>query len=288
MNSSRDVFAVIVTFNPDLKTVEKLVSSLCSAGVHPVIVDNSKKNAFECSSFDVISLYNNVGIAKAQNVGIEYCIKKNAQIIIFFDQDSVIPDDSFLPKLFNPIINDNEKVTAPIYIDNSKGFTYPIVSIKDSGTRTKVYPKSTDNNFYTNIAISSGTAVRCDVFSEVGVMDESLFIDYVDTEWCLRCAKKSIAILVVPSAMMSHSIGDDVIDLYFFKAPVHSAFRRYYRIRNSIFLFRFAHVPKVLAIRELCFSILHQLIIITFRENRWPQFKTLFRGLYDGVIGLKD
>lgn len=281
-------YAVIVTYNPDLANVKKLLASLIASDVFPVIVDNSNVNNFiSDDTYKVISLNQNTGIAKAQNIGIDYCRNKNAKIIIFFDQDSVIPDESFLPKLFNPILNDEEKITAPIYVDNNKGFTYPIVSINKLGTRTKVYPKSSDKNFYTNVVISSGTAVSSDVFSTVGLMNADLFIDYVDTEWCLRCHQKSIPILVVPSAVMSHSIGDDVIDLFFLKAPVHTAFRRFYRIRNSIFLLHLAHVPKILAIRESCFSILHQIVIIVFRKNRWAQIKSLFRGVYHGIIGVK-
>jgi rhamnosyltransferase len=282
-------FAVIVTYNPNLSNVKRLLSSLIRSNIFPVVVDNSDVDSFSNTNdeeFKVISLYRNTGIARAQNVGIDYCIEKKAKTIIFFDQDSVIPDESFLPKLFNPIIDGGEKITAPIYVDNAKGFTYPIVSINDSGSRTKVYPKSSDENFYTNIVISSGTVVSSDVFATVGVMDESLFIDYVDTEWCLRCHRESIPILVVPNAVMSHSIGDDVIDLFFFKAPVHSAFRRYYRIRNSIFLLRFAHVPIMLAVREIFFSMLHQVVIIVFRRNKIAQIKCLFRGLYDGIFEL--
>lgn len=290
MEVEKRIFSVIVTYNPDLPNVKKLLGSLISSDVFPVIVDNSSLNSFQSISdetYKVISLYQNTGIAHAQNIGIDYCRSQNAQIIIFFDQDSTIPDAFFLNKLFDPIAKFGEKITAPIYTDNNKGFTYPIVSINKSGTRTKNYPKPDDDNFYTNIVISSGTAVLCDVFDSVGIMNDALFIDYVDTEWCLRCHQKSISILVIPSAVMSHSIGDNTINLFLLKVPVHSASRRYYRIRNSIFLFHFPHVPKLLAIREVCFSIIHQMIILACKEDRAKHIKALFRGLLHGFTRFK-
>lgn len=50
--------------------------------------------------------------------------------------------------------------------------------------------------------------IRRSVFERVGVLDERLFIDYVDTEWCLRCAAQGITVRIIPAASMTHSIGD--------------------------------------------------------------------------------
>ncbi|MBF4438429.1 glycosyltransferase family 2 protein, partial [Vibrio anguillarum] len=81
--------------------------------------------------------------------------------------------------------------------------------------------------------ISSGMAVRKNILDSVGVMDDSLFIDYVDTEWSLRARYLGNLILVDPQLVMGHEIGTDNLKLFKWRVPVHSASRRYYRIRNS-------------------------------------------------------
>ena len=134
-----------------------------------------------------------------------------------------------------------------------------------------------------SVVISSGTMVKSEVFSVVGLMDEKLFIDYVDTEWCLRCAKHGISIRVDPSIVMIHSIGDYSIKLFSFNIPIHSPVRRYYRIRNSLYLLRLSHVPKILAIREVIFSIVHQIIIIAISRDRKNYVSALFRAVFDGL-----
>lgn len=81
-------------------------------------------------------------------------------------------------------------------------------------------------------------------------MDESLFIDYVDTEWCLRAIAKGYKVYAATSAKMSHAIGDKAIKVLAWHVPVHSAFRRYYRLRNGLLLARMKHIPPLIKVRE--------------------------------------
>lgn len=166
-----------------------------------------------------------------------------------------------------------------------KKFEYSIVDINKSGKRKKIIPSQIDGDFYTSVAISSGTLSHISVFDKVGVMDENLFIDYVDTEWCLRCFQAGLKIRIIVNAHMYHSIGDNTIEIWRFKIPIHSPQRRYYRIRNSIKLLKYHHVPKRLAYREILFSFIHQLILIIINPKRLEYSYYFIRGLIDGVKG---
>lgn len=64
------------------------------------------------------------------------------------------------------------------------------------------------------------------------VDERGIFIDYVDTEWCFRALSKGYKLYMSEKAVMRHSVGDDTINLLNFKIPVHSGYRRYYRVRN--------------------------------------------------------
>ena len=279
------IFAVIVTYNPIQDNLTSLINALKNNQVTPVIVDNGSAEPVtaEC---EIIKLESNLGIAKAQNVGIEYALSFSPDALIFFDQDSSIKDNTFIASLYEPISNRRAQITAPVFIDNARGFIYPIVEITKHGGRIKHYPSSDKPEFFVNNAISSGTMVEPKALKKIGYMLDSLFIDYVDTEWCLRAASKNLKVLIVPSARMIHSIGDKTLKIGRFYIPKHSPFRRYYRIRNSFFLLRLSYVPKVMALREIIFSIIHQGILILFSKGeRVAYLKSLIRGCKDGVLG---
>lgn len=279
------IYAIIVVFNSNPDKLHNLVEALIHSEVIPVIIDNSSaiRTKLKCKT---IVLDDNYGIAKAQNVGIDYALSQNASEVVFFDQDSVITDPEFIHKLYNPILHNITKITAPIFIDNVKGFTYPIVEITMNGGRIKHYPKMTSEEFFVNNVISSGTMVDAKTLKQVGKMLEPLFIDYVDTEWCLRANSKGFKVLIVTSAKMAHSIGDKTLKIGNFYIPKHSPSRRYYRIRNSFYLLRLKHVPRIMAIREVIFSIIHQGILILFSAGeRFEYLKTLIKGCKDGILG---
>ncbi|MGY3864694.1 glycosyltransferase family 2 protein [Aeromonas bivalvium] len=279
------IYSVIVTYNPNESNLYLLVNALISSGVKPVIVDNASKISF-CAPCCLIKLDSNYGIATAQNIGIEHALKNNAEAIIFFDQDSSITDSEFIEKLYKPIKNNDAKITAPVFTDLARGFIYSIVDIDQYGRRTKYYPSIDAVPFKVSNVISSGTMVDVQALKVIGNMTDELFIDYVDTEWCLRAYKEGFEILVIPSARMTHSIGDKTIKLGSFYVPKHSSFRRYYRIRNSFYLLRKKHIPKLMACREIIFSIIHQCILIAFSSGeRLAYIDCLYRGLRDGILG---
>jgi len=276
------IFTVIVTFNGNWDTVGALVHSCNQAKVGYVIVDNGSGDAAGLKPFNTIFLEQNLGIAAAQNAGIAHCRAAGAGIIVFFDQDSVIPA-GFLEALVAPIVAQAAHITAPVFYDIEQGFSYPIVRISSHGFRSKFYPEHLRSPLLTNVVISSGTAVSAEVFAAAGVMNADLFIDYVDTEWCLRCFAKGYTVLINPDVRMNHSIGDRTVQLGRFKVPVHSPLRRYYRIRNAFLLLRMAHVPKVMALREVAFSIAHQLFIVLISKQRWQYMKYLGFGIWHGI-----
>jgi rhamnosyltransferase len=280
------IISVIVCFHPDCENVTRLIDSLALSGVSSIVVDNSDSvNLFSAShSFEYIFIGENLGIAEAQNRGIQLAFSGDAAAVIFFDQDSRI-NDRFIGTLVEPLTRGDEDIVAPIFKSIKYGFFYDIVRSLPSGRREKITP-TVGNDFYTNIAISSGTVVTKSVIDKVGLMKPDLFIDYVDTEWCLRASALGFRIYINTNAVMEHEIGDEIIRLGNFNVPVHSAFRRYYRIRNSFLLFRYSHVPTLLAVREISVSVAHQFFLIIFCKDKFNYVKSLYEGTRDGLLKL--
>ncbi len=278
------IFAIIILFNPDMNNVNSLINSLRSQYCEVIVVDNSPEEnvSFKFDRIHYRWLGGNKGIATAQNIGVKIAVELKSEYVIFFDQDSIIPND-IIDILYKAATDFGYKVCSPVFYDRDKGYEYPIVNVSKNGIRHKITSKGDLKNFTTTTAISSGTFVNCSVFEDVGLMNEDLFIDYVDTEWCLRCAKMGILIHVIPSAKMVHAIGDNSIQILNLRVPVHSAFRRYFRVRNSFKLLRMDAVPTLMAIREMSFSLIHSMIIIAYNKDRFAHLKYTFWGVVDGI-----
>lgn len=279
------LFAVIVTYNPEVENVYKLLSLLKDNKVASIVVDNSNLSLnldFSGIPFIFERLGGNKGIAAAQNVGIKKALEAGASRIVFFDQDTQL-SSSFIEEILRSFDDSKVKIAAPVFYDNVKGFGYKLVDINKAGFRKKIKPESLVNSIDVSVAISSGTVVDAKVFEEVGLMDESLFIDYVDTEWCLRCFSHGLKVRINPKAVMYHSIGDNSLEVLGLHVPVHSPTRRYYRVRNAILLFRIAHIPKLLCVREIVFAVIHQMVIVASQKDRASYLRYFFKGLIDGL-----
>ncbi|EFV9420182.1 glycosyltransferase, partial [Shigella flexneri] len=115
MNSN--IYAVIVTYNPELKNLNALITELKEQNCYVVVVDNRtnftlKDKLADIEKVHLICLGRNEGIAKAQNIGIRYSLEKGAEKIIFFDQDSRIRNE-FIKKLSCYMDNENAKIAGP-------------------------------------------------------------------------------------------------------------------------------------------------------------------------------
>lgn len=285
--NSPNLFAIIVCYEPK-NNIFGLISSLVNQKVKPIIIDNSEKIflTFDETGCFYKKLGSNIGIASAQNIGVDIALRYGAEAIVFLDQDSVITDD-LIEKLYLPIKLGKTKISVPIYKNIYGNFFYQIVRCNRFGCRKKITPYPMMPYFRTNIAISSGSMIKASLFNTIGKMDSDLFIDYVDTEWFLRAAQNGETALVVTDAIMEHTIGDCFIDLAIIKIPIHSPIRRYYRLRNAFKLLRYSHIPKLLAIREVSFAIIHQIIILILCTQRCAYLKYACFAVRDGISNVK-
>jgi rhamnosyltransferase len=92
---SKLILAVVVTYNPNIDELLRLIKALIHQVSHIVIVDNG--SAVDVKSFLInrndtsvhfLPLNNNLGIATAQNAGIAWAREHKADYVVLFDQDS--------------------------------------------------------------------------------------------------------------------------------------------------------------------------------------------------------
>jgi rhamnosyltransferase len=149
-----------------------------------------------------------------------------------------------------------------------------------------VHHRNSSEPYPVDVVISSGTVATVEAFEIAGLFDEDLFIDFVDTEWCLRCRSKMIPIRVIPTAVMENRIGSRPFSFGFGTVFVHTPTRCYYQIRNCLLLFRKRHVPVLYAIRELVGIFYNRILLLFIVDEKASYLRAYSCALIDGFRGV--
>lgn len=281
------ICAVVVTFNPSKDVLDKLISSLVSQCNKIIIVDNSSCEEVLAihSNCEIIQLRENFGIGYAQNVGIRRSLQLNCTHTILFDQDSVIPYNliSVLKQELNSF--SNCAAIGPCFVNSSDGLLYPQIKLKSCKPTPYFfnYENTTSNVMY---LIASSCMIKNSVFETIGLMDENFFIDFVDIEWCLRAQHLGFDIKATNKISIQHYIGRNRRNIFGRNFSVHSPFRRYYMVRNSILLSRMRHTPIGYSLYLNTLGLIKILIHSFLFGDGFSHGKMSLKGLYDGIKGI--
>ena len=235
-----NISAIIVLYKPNLLTLMRTLSSIAMQVTHCVVVNNGS-DSFDFSDYSniiYIELGDNYGIAHAQNEGIKKAFELKSDYILLSDQDTVYPKD-YINDIFFYSKTFQYDVLCPVFFDNIKKEYSPVMLTKFS------YMKGIKTPIYVEHAIASGTIIKTAIFSVIGLMNERLFIDYVDFEWCWRLKKQSMKILCVPQVIINHTLGDGYKEILGIRVTIRSNFRYYYMIRNGCYLALFCSNLKI-------------------------------------------
>ena len=227
------IICVLVTYNPDVSQLKDCVVSLLPQSEKIIIVKNSDERLddadFQGEKIEQVQLDKNFGIAYAQNRGIESAIDMGAEWILFSDQDTRYPEN-YVDSFFPFIKNKKADIFCPVFYDLVKNEYCPVMIKKFKSLKKVLEPT------FVQHAISSGTLVNVKSFKTAGLMNEKLFIDYVDFEWCWRAVSKGLKILQIPSIIVNHYLGNDTKKILNHKVTIRSNARYYYIIRNGFYL----------------------------------------------------
>ena len=284
------IYTIIICYHPDIPHLISFTRLLIESGSKVILVDNTPnstiKNETLLNECEIIMMGENTGIAKAQNTGIRRAIETGAEVLVFFDQDSLIEPD-FMETLLSQVKVGEAIVVAPVYYDDPGGAELPSLKLNEIGLLDKVYPGQGEQDNQVDVVISSGTGASKETFQIAGLMDEDFFIDLVDTEWCLRCRKHGVPIKIVPGAKMRHRIGKATHKLGRTDVLIHSPTRCYYQIRNSFLLFRKKSVPIVMATKELVTILINRLLLLFFVKQKRVYLSAYFQAISHGLKGVK-
>lgn len=290
------ICSIVVLYNPDIQQLNGLLSELYKQVDHIVFVDNTPddmKNyndaAFQCEKLIYINLGDNLGIAKAHNVGIKKALELSSDYFIIFDQDSSISEDlvSSLVDLSEKLKNKGEKVGAvgPAYLDIKTNIIAPAIQFKGLKVR-RININEAEEYTVADYIISSGTLISSLVIKEIGLMKDELFIDYVDVEWGLRAKQLGYNCYIANQVLMRHSIGDVSIKVPFINKSVniHSDFRKYFILRNGFFLIIHSDLPWNWRLVQIPKTMMYFFFLLIFISSRLKLLKIFFIALRDALL----
>lgn len=279
----KKIYSIIVAYNPEGNELALAVERLKAQTDMVIVCNNSDYDVkFDDKKVKVFNFRDNLGIAAAQSIGMKWAFEKGADFILQMDQDSV-PDE----KLVDNLLKCHIELTR-------RGYKVGLVGPQDFDKDTKELNKARlkkgkyieDTNYVSlEQTLSSGSLISKKVYELVGGMDDGLFIDAVDSEYCWRIRNNGFLVIKNNDALLAHKLGEGKKKILgFLYVGVPSPIRHYYQVRNTLLLFRRAYVPSYWKYSGLV-KIIFKLLVYPFTlERGYERFNYIIKGIRDGIL----
>ena len=292
--------AVVVTYDPPadfpdhlglwLSQIDKLI--LVDNGSPPAWREQMRRLVQEKYNDSVEFILNpaNLGIAAALNQGFARLMEQGHGLTFVFDQDS-LPGAGMVAEMLD------------IYEDRSKrgrvAIVAPNVEIPAARTGSSFLipwgrflfrrARCTDERVLENVSIviASGALYDLEAYRQIGRFREDFFIDYVDTEYCLRARRRGYEVVVACKASLYHQLGsqrEGHFGLLTMHPTFHSALRWYFISRNRVPMLlqygvRFPHW----FFYELVVNTYGLVRLVLFEDHKVAKVRAIILGTWDGL-----
>jgi rhamnosyltransferase len=299
--TKENICAVVVSYHPE-SNIEGKITELIKQVAKVVVIDNGSsseervaltKASLDSSFVSLILNEENIGQAKALNMGVAYAKEQGYSWVLTMDQDSLVS-----PEMIDnmSIVYQQCKEIAPIasicpVLASYDGISPPP---KTELQLRSFSGKKIDGEYsLIKIAITSGNLIDINVFNQIGVFEEDFFIGYVDQEFSLRLFRSGYRAIQANKAVLYHNIGDTTKHSFLGKQLMvsnSSSLRTYYFYRNGVMVYKkyilsdFGWVAQDF-VRGFLFNIVK---ITLFESDRRNKLFNAYLGLIHGLIGKMD
>lgn len=295
--SQTNVCAVIVSYHPDPVALQHLIGIVAAQTDAVVLVDNASDGGWHeaagCALSDaggaLLRQGENIGLAAAQNIGIEWARAHGCSHVLLLDQDSE-PTQGMVASLLEALrrlsATGRAGAVGPRFHDPREHRDAPFVKLGFPLNR-KLWCADAEQAIACDFLISSGMLIPLAVLDQVGSMDAGLFIDNVDLEWGFRARALGFALHGVCGAMLHHRLGDTrrALPWGLGQVVVHGPSRLYYMMRNRLRLYRMPHTPRVWIAQDLPRVLVKLFLFGALIGPRRRNLRCMVRGLADGWRG---
>lgn len=291
------VGAVCVTYHPNPHALSAAIRNALQEVNYLVVVNNDAKPLAQilatcggqtAQNLEIIEHGDNLGIAAALNAGIDLLIGRQCTHLLLLDQDSIIPPGMVagLLKTMTDRQREGEKIAAvgPAFFNTKLGRTAPFIRFSNLGIH-KIYGHPQNPVIEVHHLISSGSLINIAALQDIGLMEEGLFIDLVDTEWSFRALTKGYKLYGDSQFVMHHALGNTPVKIMNRRFINHTPLRHYYAARNLMHLLSRGYIPLKWRL-GLAYSLCKAFVFYSLvPRQRLRHLACIVAGLRDGLSG---
>lgn len=228
-------------------------------------------------------------LAAGQNEGVAALLAQGCDWVLLLDHDSLAAEDmveNMAAAWRAHPAKDGIGVLAPRVVDadSEEPLAVPMAWKRIVPWRSRFGARPTLDGAMD--ALASGSLIPARVFRHIGMMDETLGIDYVDKDFCLRALKTGYRIVAVRGATLHHRLGErrehKIFGRFRFTTLNHSPERRYTIYRNRLRLWaRHGIDVPAFFFYDLAATLRDLIRILAFEDRRPAKFRAILKGALD-------
>lgn len=275
--------ACIVAFDPD-EHFSARVAAIASQVDVLIVVNNSKNGlpALAPGNIATIENENSGGLAGAINRSVAFCRERQYRYLAIFDHDSDAPPQ-LIQALLARIRTERCAVLGPRYVNSA--ILKPGLFIRDVGGWPVPEWIGEDKGVVdTYFVINSGSVLDIEQIPAGVSHSESLGVDMVDVDFCLRLKRAGRRVCVDTAQAMLHGIGNREKGTSRLSPTRYSDERRYLMARNRCVTWRVwaTHYPAYMLL-DVAIAATDALRNLLFLQRRLRYLRILFSGLAAGI-----
>jgi len=300
-NDLENITAVIVTYNIQNAFIKNIESLYNQVGQIIIVDNNSNDDSLsiltgiiqEHSDIILINNKENLGLSKAQNIGIRKSFERDScKWILLLDDDSSLAENmtsNMLKSYENNIDKDKIGLITPRIKDIKNGRDYPCLMKKNNFIFKRYFLKENEeskNGLF--CALASGSLIKRDVLEEIGLMNEAYFIDFIDWDFAIRLQKSNRIIICAGNAILYHQLGNKTSHHLLGKEFITTnqpPNRRFTSSKNRILFIRNNLFNSPAILLYLCMTMGYEImLVILFEENKFSKLIESCKGMFAGVF----
>lgn len=258
-----------------------------------VIIDNNSddgsedvlRHQYADENIDIVQTGENLGYAKANNIGIRMAIESNAKYTCILNNDVVVSKE-FLTELVNGMERQRRiAIAGPLILDYYEG------KIQSAGARINFAKGECSFNYcskevedveYDEISCDyvegACILVRNDLIAEIGFIPDDYFLFYEETEWCCNARKNGYIVICNTKSIIKHkgsvsmhNIGE--FQFYFLNRNRVMFIKRNASLQQKLFFFfyLFAQTVYRICIKGDSIKLIGHYIDGLDNRNRWEK-----------------
>jgi rhamnosyltransferase len=295
----KNILGLVVTFDPPESFLSNLHLLLAQLDFVLVIDNRSaaetrRKLESEVkgrpAKLKIVFNDENLGLGGALNQGFQWALMNGYQAVMTFDQDSR-PAQGMIERLWQTYASHPEReqvaVVAPSVVDGVSGERIAYLRRHRHFLIERV-PCREDRLEEVLYVITSGSLNILSAYSRLGGFREDFFIDYVDTEYCLRAGQRGYKIFMDCGATLQHRLGEQQkknIGPFTLRPTFHSPVRWYYINRNRLVMYGLYlwKLPSWVAF-DLMTAVYAFLKMLLYEDQKLKKTRAVLLGFWDGIL----